>query len=86
MPADDIDLPSDIKKNVIEELVSLNYVLDENKPIGKIFFGFVYRIRNITTNNLGVCKIIVVPSYFSKIMKEKLMKLVQKEVIFGYSI
>lgn len=69
-----LDLPIDIKNEVIEELKLMKWVLDENIPIGNGSFGYVYRTRNIITGCLGACKVIVIAEDLPRNVRENIMK------------
>lgn len=75
------DLPLDIKEKVIEELKEKKLILDNEKPIGKGSFSYVYRTRSTVNEELGACKVIVIHEDLSLKAKEDLIKSVQKEVI-----
>lgn len=84
--ADNADLPPEIKEKVVEELRKLQLVLDDNKPIEKSVFEYIYRTRSTVKEELSACKVIVIPEDFSLKAKGELMKSAQNEVIMSYNV
>lgn len=74
------DLSPEIKEKLIEELKEKKLVLDDENPIGKGAFGYVYRTICTIRKELGACKVILIPDDFTIKAKEDLSKSVQNEV------
>lgn len=86
MQTEIIDLPLDLKERIIEELASSNYVLADENPIKKDALGYTCCIKSTDTNNLGTCKIVVIPEELSVRAKEDLMRVVEKEVLIRIKV
>lgn len=61
MTTNNEDLPPYIKESFIFELKVLKYILEEEKPIGKGAFGYIYKIKNRITEDICACKVIMIP-------------------------
>lgn len=81
MSTENIDLPPKIKEKVVEELLSLNYVLDEKNPVARGALGFLYRTRSTIKKDIGACKVIVISSDLPIKEKEDMLKSIEKEVL-----
>lgn len=80
MATDRTDLPYIRKQLLIQELANFKFFLDDENPIGKGEFGYVYRTKSILNNSLGACKIIEIPDCISIGSKEELLDAIKGEV------
>lgn len=80
MSAEIEDLPQKIKKKFIKELAALEYVLVEDKPIGRGAFGFVYKAKAKKGGDLAAFKVIKIPSSLYGEERKLMNKSINQEV------
>lgn len=76
----DVDLPTNIKEKVVEELKKNQCELSSQTPFGKGAFGCVYRAKKKTGGLPLAVKVVLIPEMIDE-ERVSLLGLIDKEVI-----
>lgn len=75
-----IDIPTELKQKVVDQLEKFKCVLDNQVPIGYGSFGCVYRARRIAEGDILAVKAVLIPKMIAE-ERETLLRSICQEVI-----